>query len=192
MELRAPMRPMAFITSSMAGTRTIPNTVLEQMRDGYRAYMCIPGPFTSSPETLHASLDFEVVAVTEIATIPARPGAFSAGKYGRCEILTPFPENTQLRCDLEEPLTGAISATLEYPGYSVNTRSFVRNNGPFQLSPISREKFDGSSFTSPRGWPFEEAFVRPDAHFVLCTEHIVGTIRRGLTYSNFVYPWSGK
>ena len=154
--------------------------------------MCIPGPFTSSPETLHASLDFEVIAVTEIAAIPARPGAFSLDKYGRCEILTPFPENTQLRCDLEKPLRGVISATLEYPGYSVTTRSLLRNGGPFQLSPVSPEKFDGSSFTSPRGWPFEEAFARPDAHFVLRTERIIGTIQRDLIYPDFVFPWSKK
>jgi hypothetical protein len=191
-ELRASRGPTVFITSSMGGTRVIPNTVLQEAPDGYREYMCIPGPFTSSPETLQTSLDLEVVAVADIATIPAHPGAFSAGKYGRCEILTPFPENTQLRCDLEEPLTGAITATLEYPGYSVGARSLVRGSGPFQLSPVSHEKFDGSSFIAPRGWPFEEAFARPDAHFVLREERIVGTIRRSLVYPNFPLPWNNK
>lgn len=194
-ELRAFGGPTAFMTSSMAGTRIIANAGLEQTRDTYREYLCLPGPFTSSQETLQTVLDFKVVAVADIATIPARPGAFSAGKYGHCEILTPFPENTQLRCDLEEPLTGAISATLEYPGYSVTARSFVRDKGTFQLSPVAHEKFDGfsgSPFSSPGAWPFEEAFARPDAHFVLKAERIVGSIRRNLVYPNFPLPWSKK
>jgi hypothetical protein len=191
-ELRAFGAPSADVSSVPAGTRDILSTVLEQTSDGYREYMCIPGPFTSAPETVRASLTFLVVAVSDIATIPARPGTFAAGKYGRCEILTPFPESTQLRCDLEEPLTGAISAGLEYPGYRVYTNSFIHERGPFRLSPVSLDKFDGSSFTSPRGWPFEEAFARPDARFVLRTERIIGSIRRDLIIRELIFPWSKK
>jgi len=194
-ELRPFGRPAADVTSVPAGTRSILYAVPELTGEGYREHICIPGPYTTAPETLRASLNFEVIAVSVIAKIPARPGTFAAGKYGRCEILTPFPENTQLLCDLQKPLTGTISAGLEYPGYRVYTNSFVNESGPFRLSPVSREKFDGFSSTAgrgSRGWPFEEAFARPDAHFVLRTEHIIGTIRRHLVYRHFVFPWTTK
>lgn len=188
-ELREYGRATADTSSAPAGTRTIVRADVLLTSDGYREQMCIPGPYTTSPETLRASLNFEVVAFTDIATIPARPGTFTAGKYGRCEILTPFPENTQLRCVLEDPLIGTISAGLEYPGYRSYANGFNRDgSGPFRLSPVSQEKFDGSPYTSPRGWPFEEAFAQPDAHFVLRTERVVGTIQRELLYKNFVLP----
>jgi len=175
--------------SPLAGIRDIDKATLEQTAEGYREYVCVPGPFTNARETIRLSPNFAVVAVETVATFPARRGSFVAGNAGRCEILVPFPENTQVRCDLEEPLIGSYSAGLEYPGYGVYSASFFPSNGPVRMSPVSLAKFDGVSFDRPGGWPFEEAFVRQDARFVLRTERVVGYLQRDLVYHDFVHPW---
>jgi hypothetical protein len=181
------------VSSPSAGARKIEKILFEDSAEGYGESMCVPmAPlqfrFQTIVETVRASLSVEVVAVETVARLPAKPGAYSAGGAGRCEILTPFPENTQLRCDLAEPLVGTIGAGLEFQGYKVYSESFMPSSGPLRLSPVSLRKFDGVSFDRPGGWPFSEAFEQPDAHFVLRTERVLGTVRRDLIYHNFVRP----
>jgi hypothetical protein len=182
--------PVAEASSVLTGPRAIRQALFEDTPDGYREYLCVPGPFTSNPDTIRATLTFLVVAVKPVAASPARPGSFAAGDFGRCAVVTPFPENTQLRCNLEKPLIGNITAGLEFPGYKLYSESFVRYNGPVRLSPVSLEKFDGVSLNTPGGWPFEEASERPDAHFILRTERVLGSVRRDLIYRDLRYPWT--
>jgi hypothetical protein len=191
--LRAFGQTSGEVHSSMKGSRPISVSILEQTIDGYRDVVCIPNP-SAAPEELRDSMNLAVMSVTPIATMPARRGALVAGDYGRCEVVTPFPEDTQLRCGLQEPLTGSLEGDLEYPGYRVYVGSRLRNRegGGFRLSPMSFESFDGVSFDESNSWPFEEAFARPDAHFVLTNERVIRTIRRDLLYRQFVFPGSTK
>jgi hypothetical protein len=177
----------------MAGPRKILTSIFEETIDGYRDLICIPNS-TAAPEELRDSMNLAVMSVTQIATMPAHTGNLIAGNSGRCEVVTPFPEDTQLRCGLREPLIGSLEAGLEYKGYKVyaDSVSHVRDGGGIHLSPMSFEKFDGESFIAPSGWPFEEALTQPDAHFVLRTERIIGTIRRDLVDRDVVFPWSTK
>jgi hypothetical protein len=181
------------VRSAMAGPRRFLTSIFEETMDGYRDLVCIPNS-TAAPEELRDSMSLAVMSVTPIATMPARTGALVAGNSGRCEVVTPFPEDMQLRCGLQEPLTGSLVAGLEYKDYRVyaDSVSHVRDGGGIHLSPMSFEKFDGESSIAPSGWPFEEALTRPDAHFVLRTERIVGTIRRDLVDRDVVFPWSTK
>jgi hypothetical protein len=182
------------VRSFMKGSRPIDVSILEQTIDGYRDLICIPNPI-GAPEELRDSMNLAVISVSPLATMPARTGILVAGNYGRCEVVTPFPEDTQLRCGLEEPLTGSLEAGLEYSGYKgyADSVSHNRDGGSIRiLSPMSFDKFDGVSFSAPNGWPFEEALARSDAHFVLRTERIIGTIRRDLVDRDFVFPWSKK
>jgi hypothetical protein len=183
------------VRSAMAGPREILRSIFEETIDGYRDLVCIPNS-TAAPEQLRDSVSLTVMSVTPIAIMPARAGILVAGNSGRCEVVTPFPEDTQLRCGLQEPLRGSLVAGLEYPGYRVYASSRLLNShgGSVPLSPMSFDKFDGTSFTAPNGWQFEfdEALARPDAHFVLRNERPVGAIRRDLVYRELVFPWSKK
>jgi hypothetical protein len=181
------------VRSAMAGPREILRSVFEETIDGYRDLVCIPNS-TAAPEELRDSINLAVMYVTPIATMPARTGTLVAGNSGRCEVVTPFPENTQLRCGLQEPLAGSLKAGLEYAGYRVYADfvSHNRDGGGVYLSPMSFEKFDGATLIAPNSWPFEEALARPDAHFVLRNERIIGAIRRDLVYHELIFPWSKK
>jgi hypothetical protein len=183
------------VRSAMAGPREILRSIFEETIDGYRDLVCIPNS-TAAPEELRDSVNLEVMSVTPIATMPARTGTLVAGNYGRCEVVTPFPEVTQLRCGLQEPLRGSLDAGLEYTGYRVyaDSVSHVPDGGSIHLSPMSFDKFDGATLMAPNGWrfEFEEALARPDAHFVLRNERIIGAIRRDLVYHKLVFPWSEK
>jgi len=181
------------ITSEPAGPRDLTAATLGETARGYREIVCAEGPFTAFPESIHAVLNLSVFSVKTIAQMPARPGTFTAGNAGRCEVgLIPFPENTQLRCDLEQPVRGSIFAGLEFPGYKDYSDSFFRNTGSLQLSPVSQQKFDGSSSDkiTPGGWPFETAFNRPDAHFVFRTERFIGSLERDVIYHQVMFPWT--
>ena len=183
------------VRSAMAGPREILRSIFGETIDGYRDLVCIPNS-TAAPEELRDSVSLAVMSVTQIATMPARTGTLVAGNSGRCEVVTPFPEETQLRCRLQEPLAGSLDAGLEYPGYRVyaDSVSHVPDGGGIHLSPMSFDKFDGATLMAPNGWrfEFEEALARPDAHFVLRNERIIGAIRRDLVYHKLVFPWSTK
>ena len=181
------------VRSAMAGSREILRSIFEETIDGYRDLVCIPNS-TAAPEELRDSMDLAVMSVTPIATLPARTGTLVAFNSGRCEVETPFPEDTQLRCGLQEPLTGSIEAGLEYPGYRLyaGSRLHNRDSAAVPLSPMSFDKFDGATLMAPNGWRFEDALARPDAHFGLRNERLVGAIRRDLVYHELVFPWSKK
>lgn len=185
--------------STIGGIRQVEKTAFEETGGGYRELVC--GGALTPPwrqplkwadleaytQDLRITQDFAVFSTETVATMPVRHGSFPAGNAGRCEFLTPFPENTQLRCELPEPPLGAITSGLEFPGYKVYAASFLRQ-GMFALSPVYRAKFDGESQLRPSGWPLEAAAARGDAKFVLRREVLIGTLHREMNYRHLVVP----
>jgi hypothetical protein len=160
---------------------------LRNSADGYILVICGGGGggFGLEPVTVRAAMHFEVIEASPIATMPVRTGVLSAGGAGRCGVVEDV--QTYLRCTLAEPVSGALTVGLEYPGY----RSFIKgfgDAGTFRLGPVLRQKFDGISFETPGGWPLDEALKRGDARFVLRQERVVGSMWRTLTYDGFEMP----
>ena len=182
--------------SVWAGIRKAERVAFEETGDGYRELICtiasVPQPWlrgwSDRSQELRVTQDFQVLSTETVASMAVRHEVLEAGDAGRCEFLTPFPENTQLRCELAQPALGAIAAGLEYPGYKGFSGSFVRQ-GSFGLSPVYRAKFDGDSQTRPSGWPLSEAEKHADAKFVLRRERVIGTLRREMVYHHIVFPW---
>ncbi len=183
------------IQADLEGIRKVDRATFDESGGGYRELVCNvpypPGPadrWINLSQDLRVTQDFAVVSTEKIATMPVRHGSLAAGDVGRCEFLTPFPENTQLRCVLAEPVVGAIAAGLEFPGFRAFSGSFVRP-GMFGLSPVYRARFDGESQTRHSGWPLDLAENRSDARFVLRKELVIGTVRREFVYHHLVFPW---
>jgi hypothetical protein len=179
-------------TSDYAGARSINTAVLQETGAGYREILCLPGPFSTDPEEIEVWPNFSVSSAKTIAQIPARPGAYNVDGAGRCEIGTPFPENTQLRCDLEQPILGSIVAGLEFPGYKVYSEGFLHFAHVADMDPVSLFQFDGSSadVLGHAEWAFEEAFNNPAAHFVLRNERYLGSFPGHLVYRKLMFPWT--
>lgn len=177
-------------TIGTIGTIVPISSGVEYPGDGYREFFCAPGVLNSpEPESLSVSMDIGVFATDEIAKMPVKHGVLQAGNAGRCQIFTPeLTGGPRLRCNLENPADGSIQAGLEYPGYKSWSDGFLFHREP--LSPVSLYQFDGDSYDSPGGWPFEEALGRPDAHFLLREERVIGTLHRDLVYRELRFPWT--
>ena len=173
----------AQMSSIRTGIQQARDAVLTEEGNGYREKICgVPG--VSPQWELRASLSFEVLAVQEIAKMPARSGLLRAGNSGECEIISEFPRH--LQCSLAKPALGKVGAGLEYDGFKAYSQGFDLHS--FRPGPVSSARFYGGSVGRPGNWPFEEAMQRPDARFVLRTERVIGYLERDLLYQNLVFP----